>query len=588
MTLYYKSNHTEQEWNFTPPERSILASLQSGLNISSLLATLLAQRGIYTTDQATDFLITTLQSLPSPLLMKGMPEAVNLIYSAIKGQIPIVVYGDYDVDGVTATALLMRFFRELEAECLPCHPDRFIHGYGLKAELAKGMAPNRTGLVITVDCGISDLDEVQRLVTDGWQVIVTDHHQPPAILPKAHAIINPWQEGCNFPSRDLAGVGVAFYLVMGLRTYFYQQNFWPNETPPNLKKYLDLVAVGTISDMVPLRGVNRVLTKAGLEVLANTENQGLATLMGRCHIQKGQNITHEDIAYQIGPRLNAAGRMGDAGRASTLLASINSQHVIDLAETIEQVNMNRRAQTSDLIDEAIGRVKKQGEEDSPCIILHGSQWHLGILGIVASKLVDIFHKPTLIFGGEGIIKGSARSIPGLNIHELIADCGEAVEILGYGGHNCAAGLSIKEENLPHLAEVMCKKILSKKTTTTERHAKVADCIVSTKSDFAELEQAWSKLAPYGQGNPEPIFITAEPCRLRNMQVVGKERQHMRFSVYLGGRWLDGIGFGFGSVVDQGGAGETELTIAFSLREDRFNGHAKIKIGLIDVLSAPNG
>lgn len=514
--------------------------------------------------------------------MKGMSDAVEIVGRAIEDRTPIVVYGDYDVDGVTSTALLLRFFGELNANCQSCHPDRFRNGYGLKAELVEAALPRQTGLVITVDCGISDCAEVARLVELGWQVIVTDHHQPPPVLPKAHAIINPWQDGCQFPNRDLAGVGVAFYLAMGIRSHLHKQKFWLGRNPPNLKKYLDLVAVGTISDMVPLRGVNRILAKAGLEVLVKTENQGLAALMGRCHFPKGQNVSHEDIAFQIGPRLNAAGRMGDASRASTLLASADAHLVANLADTIEQANMDRRAQTTDLVNQAIARVVTQGDKEQPCIILHGHDWHLGLLGIVASKMVDMYRKPAIIFGGAGIVKGSARSVPGLNIHELIADCAKEAHVIEYGGHSSAAGLSIKEDDLPSLREVIGRRFLAGLFSAQARPCLAADLVIDNRTEFAELEQAWNILAPYGQGNLEPIFMTREPCRLRNMQVVGKEKQHLRFSAYLGGRWMDGIGFGFGSVAEMGVAGETEVAIAFSLKEDRFNGHPRTKIGLVDV------
>lgn len=582
MNIDYKKSYTGKAWRFTPPEMGILNCLESELDISPLLATLLAQRGINNTAEAADFLTMTLHSLPAPLLMKGMTEAVTLACGAIENTIPIIIYGDYDVDGVTATALLIRFFTSLGAVCLPCHPDRFVNGYGLDTELVEATTQGRVGLVITVDCGISDRDEVEQLVRRGWQVIVTDHHQPPSVLPIAHAIINPWQQGCEFPCRDLAGVGVAFYLAMGIRSYLHQQEFWKNSNPPNLKKYLDLVAVGTISDMVPLRGVNRIFAKAGLEVLSNTENQGLASIKELCHIKKGQAVSHEDIAFNIGPRLNAAGRMGDAGRASTLLASMDDQQVIKLAGAIEQVNMERRTQTAELVSQAVAQVKEQEGDGHPCIILHGHEWHLGLLGIIASKLVDIFHKPAIVFGGKGILRGSARSMPGINIHQIIADCAEEGKIIGYGGHSSAAGLSIQEEDLPNLKGAMRKKITAIKDLDQDQSYFVADLIVDHRTDFNELEQAWCALAPYGQGNPEPIFITGEPCRLRNIQVVGKEKQHVRFSVYLGGRWLDGIGFGFGRIVESGVTEETYLTIVFTLREDHFNGHTKIKVGLVDI------
>jgi len=516
--------------------------------------------------------------------MKGMDAATRLVWEAIKNQSTIVIYGDYDVDGVTATALLTRFFSELHTNCTPCHPDRFRHGYGLKAELVQAASPARPGLVITVDCGISDRIEVGRLVDLGWQVIVTDHHQPPSELPDAHAIINPWQEGCSFPIKNLAGVGVAFYLAMGIRSHLHRQNFWADHPPPNLKKYLDLVAVGTISDMVPLRGINRLLTKVGLAVLAKTENRGLAELLKQCHLPKGHHVSHEDIAFQIGPRLNAAGRMGEASRASTLLSSNDETLVANLANIIEQTNLDRRVQTSELVEQAIASVRAQNDSDAPCVIVHGHDWHQGLLGIAASRLVDIYRKPVFILGGRGIVKGSVRSVPGIDIHELIADCASEGKVLEYGGHCSAAGLSIYEKDVGLLRDTIYKKFCAGGLlNATERPCLTIDLEVDHTLDLRELEQAWSILAPYGQGNPEPIFATREPCRLRNMQVIGKQKQHLRFSAHVADHWIDGIGFGFGNIASLNG--ERELPIAFSLKQDRYNGQTRTKIGLIEILFA---
>ncbi len=560
-----------------------MADLQSALNIPLPLATIMVQRGFLLADEGREFLYPTLQALPSPFLMKGMQEAVEIIQHAIKTKQPIVIYGDYDVDGVTATAVLVKFFSYLGVPCCSCHPDRFKNGYGLKAELVEGLSPQRPGVLITVDCGISDLAPVVRLVDQGWQVIITDHHQPPEQLPPAHAILNPWQAGCQFPSKDLAGVGVSFFLVMGLRNYLQQQGYWQEQaqTPPNLKKLLDLVAVGTISDMVPLRGTNRILAKAGLEVLVETDNPGLIKLLELCHFPRGQNLTTEDISFQIGPRLNAAGRMGDAGRASTLLSSGDPVVVRQLAEVINRENMARRELTTQLVAEAIAMVEAQGPCQQPCLILHDRNWHLGLLGIISSKLVDLFHKPTIIFGGMGVLKGSARSIPGINIHEIISACAE--KILEYGGHSCAAGLSLKEENF-HPFVTMANDVLMRYGGSNEQHPRLnVDFVMTDKTEFADLETTCAQLAPFGQGNPEPIFTTDRPCRLRNMQVIGKEKNHLRFAAFLADRWLEGVGFGFASVAEQAVNGEALLTLAFSLKENRFNGQTKPQIMLHDVL-----
>lgn len=585
MTKNILNSFTNKVWTFPQAEAQAVKKLQSELNIPAPVANLLVQRGYDTPSLAHDFLYPSLQMLPSPFLMKGMQESVEIIFKVISEQKPIVIYGDYDVDGVTATAVLIRFFNEIGVNCRSCHPDRFKNGYGLKAGLVEDIVPNGQGLVITVDCGISDLVEVERLVQTGWQVIVTDHHQPPEQLPKAHAIVNPWQDGCQFPCKDLAGVGVSFYLVMGIRNYLHQKGYWQaNTPPPNLKKNLDLVAIGTIADMVPLRTINRVFAKAGLEVLACTENLGLIELLALCHLQPGQVLNHEDVSFQIGPRLNAAGRMGDANRASTLLSSGDQHLVRYLAEVIQQENIVRRDLTSQFVIEAMRVIAAQDKPDQPCLIIHGQNWHLGLLGIIASRLVDQFSKPVIVLSGIGTLKGSARSIPGINIHETLAACAD--KIIEYGGHSNAAGLSIKESNLASFIDQVNEIVQGQMLGGVKASSINLSLIITQETAFADLEAIYTLLAPFGQDNPEPIFTTEKPCRLRNMQVIGKEKNHLRFLVSwdgLGGRWLDGIGFGFAKVIGQAHNGEAKLEIAFTLKENRFNGQKKPQVMLQDVM-----
>jgi len=576
-----------KEWTFLQASPQPVEILQAALHISAPLAKILVQRGLVSPEKAQEFLAPSLSQLPQPWIMQGMREAVELIFQAITEKRSIVVYGDYDVDGVTATAVLILFLSEIGVKCHSCHPNRFTHGYGLKADLVNEtlIDDQPPGLLITVDCGISDVLEVQNLVRSGWQVIITDHHQPPEPLPPAHVILNPWQKGCQFPSKDLAGVGVSFYLAMGIRNHLHQMGYWPaNVTPPNLKKLLDLVAIGTISDMVPLRGVNRVLTKAGLEVLAHTENPGLRELLSLCHCPVGQPPNTEDIAFQLGPRLNAAGRMGDAKRASLLLSS-DDQHLVKyLADIIQQENIARRDLTSQFVVEARGVIEAQNQLDNSCLIIHGHNWHLGLLGIIASRLVDQFAKPVFVFSGTDTLKGSARSIPGINIHESLAACAD--EILTFGGHSSAAGLSLKEANLSTFRERINQAIQRQLTDKAIKIPLNIALVISPQTAFTDLEALGDQLAPFGQENPEPIFTTEEPCRLRNMSVIGKERNHLRFLVSwdgMKGRWLDGIGFGFAKMVEQSVNGEARLRLAFSLKKNYFNGQNKTQVTLHDAL-----
>ena len=581
-----QNSFTAKTWSLAPADEREISQLKARLNISHPLARLLVQRGLRQPKEARDFLHPSLQSLPSPFLLKGMPEAVELIHQALQEKKPIVIFGDYDADGVTATAVLARFFREgLGVDCYPCHPNRFHNGYGIKAELVEAASPGGAGLVISVDCGISDNVEVSRLKAKGWLVIVTDHHQPPARLPEAHAIINPWQEGCGFSDKDLAGVGVAFYLAMGLRTHLNGLGRWPDGPPPNLKQLLDLVAVGTISDMVPLLGVNRILAKAGLEVLGNSANRGLAELLDLCNANgsRGGPPNHDTIAFHLGPRLNAAGRMGDARLASDLLTTNERVIARQLAERIEHENQTRRELSDRLLKEAIELVEAQGEagRQSPCLIVYGRDWHLGLLGIISSRLVDLYGKPSLAFAGQGTLKGSARSVPGINIHEVILAC--AAQVLEFGGHSSAAGLSLKEENLPAFINLAQAEVWAQAQGRPLYPDLLVDYVITDDCDFADIESACLLLRPFGQANPEPVFTTDHPCRLRNVQVIGKERNHLRFSMQLAGRWIEGIGFGFGPLEAKASHGELTLPLAFSLKENHFNGQVKPQVVLHDIL-----
>lgn len=579
MNFSDKLSFRQKIWHIWPSDNHQSAKVAAEAKIPLWQAELLRQRKLTEAVQISEFMRPSLDSLPSPFLFKNMEKGVKLIEQAINDHLPIVILGDYDVDGVTGTALLARFFTSMGLIFTCLHPDRFEDGYGLKARLVEKIS-ERAGVVITVDCGISDVDEVEILKKAGWQVIITDHHLPPDDLPPADVIINPWLKDCNFPFKNLAGVGVAFYLVMGIRNYLSRKKFWPADSAPNLKELLDLVAIGTIADMVDLQGLNRTMTKAGLQVVAKQSNKGIRHLLAICGISDGQ-LNSNDIAYQIAPRLNAAGRMGSAARASDLLRADQDLQAGLLAEALDLENKYRKEITGAIIDEAM-LMAKQIDQRGRCIILHGHEWHEGLLGIVASKIVGSFNKPTIIFAGRNRLKGSARSIPGVNMHALLDSCADL--LISYGGHSTAAGMSIQKEMLPSFIKRM-EELMADLPEIETKSAQPINLLISSEVEIGELIDFNDLLQPFGQGNPEPVYCTDGSSYLRNIQLIGKDRSHIRFSASINGAWLNGVGFGFGEEAhaELMTCSKKGCAIAFNLHYNHYRGQRNLQLNLVDFI-----
>ncbi len=571
-----KNSFRQKVWQLDSVHHRKNQFLADQLKRPSWQIELLNQRQFTTVEQVNNFIYPTLSSLPSSFLFKGMEKAVKIIEDVIKSRLSLVIVGDYDVDGVTGTALLARFFNTLGLEIICLHPDRFLNGYGLDAGLVM-QATRNVGLVITVDCGISDAEQVKILKDAGWQIIITDHHKPPTNLPLADVILNPWVKGSGFPFKDLAGVGVAFYLAMGIRNYLVKKQFWPQGEAPNLKQMLDLVAVGTISDMVQLHGVNRILVKAGLQVIQEQTNEGLRQLIALSG--SGSQTNSTDIAFQIAPRLNAAGRMGDARRASELLETQDRAGAVRLALNLDRENKRRKEITERLANEAMSMAQVRIDKGH-CLILHGADWHEGVIGIVASKLVNHFHRPTIILTGKEVLKGSARSIPGVNMHDLLRRCEDL--LISYGGHSAAAGLSINRSMLDEFNQRVEMYLMEIWASIETAPVLAIDLSVGKDIKIDQLMQFNELLEPFGQGNPEPIYCTRDICRLRNIKLIGKERSHIRFNLLLDGIWLNVIGFGFGKDAFNLLSDRMDgCQIAFHLQYNSFRGQKRLQLQLID-------
>lgn len=579
-------------WQFKPLDEPQCRLLAEELQIPLAIATLLHQRGFSDGKVADTFLRPSLSHLPAPLLMKGMRTAVTIISEAINNRRPIALFGDYDVDGITGSALLALFLRELGLEVASHQPDRLTEGYGLNAggleilhdRCCRATGDARGAVLITVDCGITNTTEIEVARQMGFSVIVTDHHQVPPILPAADAILNPLQPGCDFPFKQLAGVGVAFYLCMGIRQHLLKAGFWPSGERPNLKKYLDLVAIGTVADMVPLLDVNRILVKAGLETAALESRPGLRSLADIAGIHKG--ITPEDIAYRIGPRLNAAGRMGTPEKAMELLLTDNMIRGRQLAAELDDANRNRKLQERLAFEEAFGMAETEVRAGKKSLVLAGNNWHTGIIGIVASRLAEQFWRPVVLLAvddrEDGVLpaKGSGRTVPGLNLYELISGCGDLLE--KYGGHDSAAGLTIKKENIGPFRKRL-EQLVSEKLGGEELAPRMwIDCRAGLDDIFSPaFLKSYSQLAPFGQGNPEPVFHVGR-IKLASTRVVGGT--HLKFTVSQPGEHHGGIGFGLGGLAEQ--LKEKEHELAVNLRLNDFRGAGTYELNLVSVNSEP--
>ncbi|MFA7384117.1 MAG: single-stranded-DNA-specific exonuclease RecJ [Desulfurivibrionaceae bacterium] len=571
----------EKIWEIDPVDHERVNRLAAELGLPKPLAAILLRRGVENRAQAERFFSPSLADLPSPFLMRGMTAAVAVVLPALAKQLPVIVYGDYDVDGTTGAALLYLFLKKIGFSLVyVCQPHRLHEGYGLHLEAIRRTVPTavleQAPLVITVDCGISSKQQVRELREMGCPVVVTDHHQPPEELPEAEAVLNPWQKGCDFPEKNLAGVGVAFYLAMGIRKALHEQGRYGSGLEmPNLKGYLDLVAVGTVADMVPITGINRTLVKAGLEVLGGSVRTGLAEL-SRVSGVAGCWVTCEDIGFRLGPRLNAAGRMGDAGRAMALLIAEDLEQARELAKELNSENELRKSVLETMCREAGLQAESAVRAGKNGLIITGAGWHPGVIGIGAARMVEKFNRPTLIFTiNDGLAKGSGRSVSGVNLHEILK--GKAHLFASFGGHAAAVGLTMPAENLPELDEFFQKQ-LGEIVTGTMLAPKVAIAWDDESGnifapDFLEL---YEKLAPFGTGNPEPIF-SAQGLAEKPREV---GVNHLKFTARFNGAILDGIGFGLGGFQSILGTGQP-LRMAFRLRRNNFRNKISWQVEAVD-------
>lgn len=568
-----------KKWCLAKPSLETMSLLERQLQLPKALATILANRGVTSEETAKDFIEADFTRLHDPFLMNGMREAVNRVIQALEKKEAITVFCDYDVDGVTSAAFLTHFFRDLNCPVEAYLPERQSEGYGLNSAAVNKIREGGTRLMITADCGITGVKEVVLANEIGLDVIVTDHHQVGEEgLPPAIAVLNPHRADCNYPFRFLSGVGLAFKLAIAVRNGLHLAG-WSRERLPNLKQHLDLFALGTIADVAPLIGENHILALHGLEMLSVSAKPGLVALKETAGIVG--NVDARSVGFSLGPRLNAAGRLGRADSGLHLLTSTNLKEAKALAQELESTNSERKEIQEETVAEAESLFRDEiNIQEDRVIVLASEIFHPGVIGIAASRLVDKYQRPTVLIaleGGQG--KGSGRSILKFNLFRAFTDCGE--HLVQFGGHAYAAGLTIKEEQIKDFRNAMNEvghKYLTEEDLIPEIRV---DAVLRLEEIDRFLYSRLALLEPFGAENPVPCFLS-QTVKLQEVKLIGKEKNHIRFRAKQGKGQIEGVGFGLAEVLESVNVTTELFDIAYEFNLNTWNGREKLEIKLVDI------
>lgn len=565
------------KWNLsTPADAGKVDRLTAELGIDHVLAELLVKRGVSTFEEARAFFRPSLDGLHDPFLMKGMDAAVERLHKAITGGEKILVYGDYDVDGTTAVALVYSFIRRFTKELDFYIPDRYDEGYGVSYKGLDWAADNGYTLIITLDCGIKAIEKVEYAASKGLDVIICDHHLPEDSLPQAVAVLDPKREDCDYPFDDLSGCGVGFKLV---QAYSMRYDV-PFET---LIPLLDLLVVSIASDLVTMVGENRILAHFGLKQLNEDPCKGLLALIKLSNIDPG-HINIDDIVFKIGPRINAAGRMESGRLAVELLTATDIGSAMKIAEKINENNNDRKNIDREITKEALEMVQEgRSLASANATVVYNPKWNKGVVGIVASRLVEAYYKPTVVLTkSNGFVTGSARSITGFDLYEAIESCADLLE--NFGGHVYAAGLTLKEENLPEFARRMDAFVEAK--ISEELLTPVID--VDAKLDFVQITPKFVRILkqfqPFGPGNHNPIFLTENVYDAGTGRKVGAGGVHMKLDLIQEDQpyhQIPSIGFNMSQFYDYIHAGYP-FDVCYAIVENYYRGNSSIQLRLRDL------
>jgi len=563
-------------WRLPEANERVQNSLLTELGINPVISQILINRNILNVSDAKRFLSPSLNDLHSPLLMKDMQEGVDRLIKAIYGHEKVMIYGDYDADGITSVALLVKFLREINDDVGYYIPDRISEGYSLSRTAIDKIKSDGAHLIITVDCGISDYDEVSYASSLGLDVIITDHHEVVGRIPEAVAIINPKRGDCRFPFKHLAGVGVAFNFLIALRGKLREDGFWGNKKYPNLKEYLDLVALGTIGDVVPLIDENRIFARFGLELIAGGKRVGLRALKKVSGVEN-RAVDSNTASFNLIPRINAAGRIGSPEDAVRLLLTDDMNEAVEIAWKLDACNKERQRMGKIIFKEILHMIETTTDPQKVnSFVLSSNKWHQGIIGIAASRLVERYNRPAVLISvKDGIGKGSGRSLAGFNLINGLKRCGPM--LLSCGGHQYAAGISIEEKNIKEFSGRFNKITGECLTASDLTPQTIIDAQCNLRSIDHDLISQFDMLAPFGNMNPEPV-LCAKNMRVISPAIVGNN--HLRMNISGDGRSYNSIWFSKGHFAET--LAESTFDIAFTPQINYWNGTSNIQLKMKDM------
>lgn len=562
----------QTRWAFEPkPDLQKIQALSKELNVSRLIATLLLQRGIETFEQARQFFRPNPEDLHNPYLMKDMDKAVARLEKAFQNQEKILVFGDYDVDGTTAVSLVYSYLKTFYPHIDTYIPDRYDEGYGISLKGIDYAYDNGITLIIALDCGIKSVDKVLYAKEKEIDFIICDHHRPGEILPDAVAVLDPKREDCDYPYKELCGCGVGFKLIQALAEK-------RGQTITDLMPYLDLVATAIAADIVPITGENRILTKFGLEVINTNPRTGIKVLIGNL---KKETLNITDVVFFIAPRINAAGRIKHGNHAVQLLTETDEEQAIVFAEEIETFNADRKEFEQKIVEEALLQIEQNHEQKRSVTVVYDESWHKGVIGIVASRLIETYYRPTLVFTKSGDkLAASARSVRGFDVYNALELCTDYLE--QFGGHMYAAGLTLKEEdyqNFKNKFEAVVSEILPEELKTPQ-------ITIDTEINLPEIDAKFLRILkqfePFGPENMSPVFLTKNIRDTGYGKPMGTNEEHLKLFVRQNGsEGFGAIGFGLGDKFDLV-QNRRPFQAVYSVEENHWNGEISIQFKIRDI------
>ncbi|MEC9381803.1 MAG: single-stranded-DNA-specific exonuclease RecJ [Thermodesulfobacteriota bacterium] len=559
-------------WNVKTPDQEKIKLLCAELGISFFFSKLLVSRGLSDINQVKEFLSPTLDKLPNPFLLKGMEKSVERIIQAIESSEKIAIYGDFDCDGITSTAILYDFLKRVEGNAVFYNPQRIEEGYGINFKSIEKLSSEGVTLIISTDCGISENEVVEKSKTLNIDFIITDHHTAPEILPEAVSIVNPKQSDCEYPFKEICAAGVVFNLIMALRSELRKREYFEFIKEPNLKRYLDLVAIATIADSMPITNINRIFVSNGLNEIPKTDKKGLLALIRNNDKKK---YSTRDVSFQVAPKINAAGRVGKATNAVKLLVEENPEEINSLVAIIDQDNSRRQKIQEQVLTEAISMSKDiiKQDKDRNSLVLSSEDWHPGVIGIVASKISENFSRPCAIISlKNGIGKGSLRTRSNINLYQVLKECEST--LVQYGGHSGAAGITIDNNEIENFSKIFESSVQNYEHKEEERFPDI-------DLDFDEINSKTlidlQRMEPFGRENENPTFVT------HNLKIKSKKilkEKHLEIFLEKEETVRRAIWFNFSKQLN---VGET-VDIIYRIQKDNYSNYSNISLIVEDLRS----